>query len=289
MDSGTLLTEQRLGLVAAIAVHAGLLALLVLNPVKAPEIAPPERMTVTLTDAVDVTSTSPEPMAQPQQETAPVIAEVPEPAPVPAPLPVVQPKPEPVAKPQPIAKVVPPLKPNPAPVVAPQPTPVARPVVSKPAPPAPSAAPATTARRIIPKPAGASRIGNDFLQGVPSAPAGVVSKNPPAAVAGPQVRASLAQSLLRQVRPNWQGRVPQGLNTDKIVTILSIELKADGTLAQRPTVLGQEGIDETNRAQAQRHAEEAIRAVQLSQPFDLPSDLYSAWKKLPPLRFRKSS
>jgi hypothetical protein len=116
-----------------------------------------------------------------------------------------------------------------------------------------------------------------------------VAKNPPAAVAGPQVRASLPHSVVRQVGPNWQRRAPKGLNTDKIVTILSIELNADGTLAQRPTVLGQEGIDETNRAQAQRHAEEAIRAVQLSQPFDLPADLYSAWKKLPPLRFRKSS
>jgi hypothetical protein len=132
-----------------------------------------------------------------------------------------------------------------------------------------------------------------FAQPLPSqpaaAPAGGVAKNPPAAVAGPQVRASLPHSVVRQVGPNWQRRAPKGLNTDKIVTILSIELNADGTLAQRPTVLGQEGIDETNRAQAQRHAEEAIRAVQLSQPFDLPADLYSAWKKLPPLRFRKSS
>ncbi len=279
MDSGTLHTEQRLGLVAAIAVHAGLLALLVLNPVKAPVIAPPERMTVTLADEADVTSTSPEPLAQPQQEAAPVIAVVTEPAPVPEPLSIVQPSVEPVAK----AVTLP--KPKPAPIVSPQP----KPVVAKPAQPPASATPAITARRIIAKPAAASRIGNDFLQGVPSAPAGGTAKSPPATVAGPQVRTSLAQSVLRQVRPNWQGRVPQGLNTDKIVTILSIELKADGTLAQRPTVLGQEGIDETNRAQAQRHAEEAIRAVQLSQPFDLPADLYSAWKKLPPLRFRKSS
>ena len=40
--------------------------------------------------------------------------------------------------------------------------------------------------------------------------------------------------------------------------------------------------------QAQRHAEEAIRAVQLSAPFELPADQYDLWKSLPPLRFRKN-
>jgi hypothetical protein len=79
------------------------------------------------------------------------------------------------------------------------------------------------------------------------------------------------------------------VDSDKLVTILSIELNPDGSLAKTPIVIGQEGINDSNRPQAKRHAEMAIRAVQLAAPFDLPPELYDSWKKLPPLRFRKSS
>ncbi|MFT4025832.1 MAG: hypothetical protein QM676_03370, partial [Novosphingobium sp.] len=170
-----------------------------------------------------------------------------------------------------------PVPPRAQPQARPQPQPAARPAQARPQP-APQQ-----------RPAGASRIGDDFLKGTPGAQNAGQSRNPPAAAAGPQVRMALSQAVLRKVRPNWQGRVPQGVNTEKLVTILSIELNRDGSLARPPRVVGQEGIDDSNRAQAGRHAEEAIRAVQLSAPFDLPDELYDAWKNLPPLRFRKST
>lgn len=40
----------------------------------------------------------------------------------------------------------------------------------------------------------------------------------------------------------------------------------------------QSGVTDTNRPQAGRHAEQAIRAVQLAAPFDLPEEYYEAWK-----------
>ena len=40
----------------------------------------------------------------------------------------------------------------------------------------------------------------------------------------------------------------------------------------------QTGVNDVNRAQAGRHAEQAIRAVQLAAPFDLPVEYYNAWK-----------
>jgi len=69
------------------------------------------------------------------------------------------------------------------------------------------------------------------------------------------------------------------------VTILSWNLNRDGTLAGRPTVVRQEGINDANRAQAGRHAEQAIRAVQLAAPFDLPEEYYDAWKRVASFRF----
>jgi hypothetical protein len=49
--------------------------------------------------------------------------------------------------------------------------------------------------------------------------------------------------------------------------------------------VGQQGITDANRPQAQRHAEQAIRAVELAAPFDLPAKYYSAWKRVASFRF----
>jgi hypothetical protein len=137
-------------------------------------------------------------------------------------------------------------------------------------------------------PAGGSRIGPDFLKGTPGATATGPATGQPAAAIGPAVRSALASAILRQIKPKWQGRVPQGVDTEKLVTIVSIELNPDGSLAGAPKVLNQEGITDSNRSQARRHAEEAVRALQLAAPFQLPNELYEAWKKPPPIRMRKS-
>ena len=57
----------------------------------------------------------------------------------------------------------------------------------------------------------------------------------------------------------------------------AFDLNPDGSLAGRPQLVGQRGVNDTNKAQAGRHGEQAIRAVQLAAPFNLPGEYYAAW------------
>lgn len=259
--------EEKIGVVVAIALHAGLVAWLALAPSRSTFQAPPERMTVSLSDEIAPEATSPEPMAQAAPETAPTLGEA---APEPEPLPVVTP-------PEPAPRVVASPLPRPAPPVA---KPTARPSAkpsAKPAPkpPAKAATDARTRRRPD-APAGASRVGSDFLKGIPGGETRGAAQNPPAARVGPQVAASLRQAVARQLKPRWIA--PQGAEADQLVTLVRFSLNRDGTLAGRPSVVSQSGVTDANRAQQARHAEQAIRAVQLAQPFDLPDEFYAQWK-----------
>lgn len=79
--------------------------------------------------------------------------------------------------------------------------------------------------------------------------------------------------------------MPQGADAELLVTILAWSLNRDGSLSGTPQVVRQEGITDTNRPQASRHAEQAIRAVQLAAPFNLPPEYYDAWKRVGLFRF----
>ena len=290
--SGGLTREEGLALLIALAAHVVLIGALTLSPPGKSIEAPPERMTVTFSDQTADQSTSPEPDAQAAPDVAPMLGE-PAPAPAPpAPAPQVvplqpQPKPAPIpqARPQPLPK------PAPNPVqqarVAPAPPPKPQ---AKPAPPkaAPAAVPADARLRRRPDaPSGASRLGSDFLSGIPGSTTPGTSRNPPADTAGPEVIAALRSALARQIKPHWTA--PQGVDVDKLVTVLAWSLNPDGSLAGKPVVVQQSGITDANRAQAQRHAEQAIRAVQLAAPFNLPPAYYAKWKKVSVLFDRKLS
>lgn len=293
--------EERIGLAIALAAHAALGVLLVARPPSAPTIPLPERMTVTLSEDVGLTSTAPT-IADPAPDEAPQLGEAapepapqpsaapPRPAPTPAPVP---PKPEPKVQPKPVA-----AKPKPAPTVAARPAPQptkAAPLTqatsalkaTNPAKPAPkaatSAARAPNAAATQPTKAGGSRIGSDFLKGVSGATGKQATTAPPAATVGPAVRSALAGAISRQLKPKWAA--PQGVDAELLVTVLSWDLNPDGTLAGEPRVVRQDGITDANRAQAKRHAEQAMRAVRLAAPFNLPPEYYSAWKRVSNFRF----
>jgi len=280
--------DEAAALLLAVLAHVALVAWLMLKP-PTPALLPlPERMTVTIANEVADKSTSPDPNAQAAPAIAPVIAEnpVPEPAPEPAPAPAPAPKPLPPPPPRPVVKPVPqpakaqPVKAQPA-KVQPQP--------AKPQPPKPQATkpvPAKPATKPTGKPAGGggSRIGSDFLKGIPGGQTpGAKANTPPAQAIGPAVKSALSGAITRQLRPKWVA--PQGAEADLLVTVLAWDMNADGTLAGVPRVVSQSGITDANRAQAQRHAEQAIRAVRLAAPFDLPPDLYAAWKHVTSFRF----
>ena len=308
--------EELFGLALALGVHVGLVALLVLHPPRATAPPVPERIKVTISTEIGLTSTSPEPEARaapdvarqigepaPKAENVEPEAALPKPAPPkPAPPKPAPPKVEPV-KPQ--AKAAPPkpapprpvTRPVPVPRAAASPRPVAKPFprpaasaapARAPAKPAtsaarPAAAPAASTAPRQPARAGASRVGDDFLKGISGAQTPGTSRNPPAATIGPAVRSSLASSISRQLKPHWAA--PQGADAELLVTVLAFDLNRDGSLVGRPRVVSQAGVTDANRAQQARHAEQAIRAVQLAAPYDLPEEYYDAWKRVSSFRF----
>lgn len=315
MSAATLRREEGLGLAAAIAAHVGLVAVLLLRPESTEIVKPPERIEVTISDEVGLTSTSPTPYAQPAPDIAPTLGEaapmaVPddaEPLPLP-PEPVAQPEPRPAPpvderprrrpepsrnESRPTPRPAPPARKPPAPPQRTERRQAAKPAPAAAAPkanpkPAPKTAPAQAKPKADPKPAtkaGGSRLGADFLEGVQGGQSTSRSTSQPAATIGPAVRSSLASAISRQLKPHWQA--PQGPDAEELVTILSFALNKDGSLAGTPRVVRQLGVTDVNAAQKDRHAEQAIKAVQLAAPFNLPEEYYDAWKRVSSFRFDK--
>lgn len=135
-------------------------------------------------------------------------------------------------------------------------------------------------RRRPDAPSKGSLIGNDFLSGTGGTGS---DKEQPAQRVGPLTTASLSSAISRQLRPHWNA--PQGVDAEKLVTVLSWEMNPDGSLKGRPRVVSQSGVTEANAPQKLRHAELAIRAVQLAAPFDLPQEYYDTWKRVQEFRF----
>lgn len=252
MATRTLTRHEATALIAAVTLHGALIWwLAILRP--APDPLPtPDAITVTLSDEVGLTSTSPTPnVAQPAPAAAPELGDTP---PAPAP----------------------PERVEPSPITRVQPRPPER-VVSRqadrPAPP----------RVVPPNRSGAQRVDRDFLKGVSGASGDSQSALVPAAQIGANVRSSLSSAIARELKPRWGA--PQGAEADRLVTILAWDLNADGSLAGAPRLVRQEGITDANRTQAPRHLEQAIRAVRLAAPFDLPGEYYNAWKRITSFRF----
>lgn len=249
MERHGIRAEERTGLIVAVALHLAVLAALVIQAfMPAPPIPKTERMTVSLAEDVGLESTAPDPVPESRAAIAPELSDVPAPAP------------EILEAP-------------------------ATPTVERLAPRVRTPAPPPT-RVAQPKPAekktGGSRIGDNFLSGAGSSST-TSETRVPASKIGASAKASLVQGIAREIKPHWQP--PSGPEVEKITTFLRFRLNPDGSLAGRPTVVRQTGINDTNRAQADRHGEQAIRAVQLAAPFDLPEEYYEAWKVVGPFGF----
>lgn len=254
--------EERIGLGVAMAAHVALAAAFFVQPESRDAYAPPERMDVSLASEVSLRSTAPDPSAQPAAAIAPELSAEPEPAPAPV-VETVEAAPE---------AVTPPPRPSvsqPAPRPRPQPTPTARPPQQAPERPTPTPAPQPS------RPATASRLGENFLEGTSAAQG---DSGSPAREAGPAQRASIVQAINRQLKPNWNP--PSGVDVDQLVTRVSFRLNRDGSLAGNPRLIGTTGVNDTNRAQVSRHQEQAIRAVRVTAPFNLPERYYSVWQDL---------
>lgn len=264
MGESTFRREERTGLFVAVAFHMGLVLVLLVQPAERGKIIPTERMTVNLAEDVGMVATAPEPVPESRAATAPEISETP----APALEPVVQPQPAPLPVQPPVRRPVERVQsPIPAPTRAADTRPRRRPEPSR-AQEQPR--PQQPAQR-----GGGSRVGDNFLAGAGDS-ARTEETRTPASQIGASAKASIVQAVARQIKPHWAP--PNGPEVDKIVTFVRFRLNENGSLSGRPEVVRQTGINETNRAQAERHAEQAIRAVQLAAPFDLPDEYYEAWK-----------
>lgn len=264
-EVATLRREDGIGLAIAGALHVGVVALLLLQPVRSPDIIPEvEGIAVSLATDVSLTSTAPDPVPEAAAATAPVLGE------------------------EPAADIS-----QPAPAVSGVPPPPSRQVTS----PTRSASPpeAQPTRRVTPpsdRPApnrrnGGSQIGDDFLPG-PGTSSTSTDTRLPASEIGRSAIASIQSQMARELRPHWAGKVPTGVDDEKLVTIVSFQLNPDGSLKGSPRVVRQRGVTPANEAQKGRHAEIALRAVRLAAPFDLPEEYYNAWKSIRALSFDRN-
>ena len=256
MAATALRREESLGLALALVGHAALVAWLVWQRAPAPVVLP-ERMTVTISEDTGLTAAAPQ-QAAPAPDAGPVMGEAP-PPPAPAPAPA-----QPMPRPAPVLAA----KPAPKPAIWP---------FAKPAPARPSQqSPPVASQPRSTKP-GASAFDSAFKTGIPGAKPGGTAASAAAPITG-AVRNSLAGAVARQIKPKWHG--PSGLDIDKLVTTVEWDLNPDGSLAGAPRIVSQSGITDANRAQADRHKEQALKAVRTAASFDLPAQYYAAWKHL---------
>lgn len=275
MERTAIRAEERTGLVVAVVLHLALVALLLVQGlVPAPVIEPPQRMTVSLAEDVGMAATAPDPVAESRASTAPTMEPNPAPAPEqdqPAPPQVERPVPPQVQSPVPVPRAAPDPRPRR------RPDPPRTQAQPQPAPPAPATRAESSPRnpRKSSARSGGSRLGDNFLEGA-GASTSTSETRVPASQIGNSAKASIIQAVARQIKPHWEP--PNGPEVDKIVSYVRFRLNPDGTLSGRPEVVRQTGVNDTNRAQAGRHAEQAVRAVQLAAPFELPQEYYEAWK-----------
>lgn len=277
-------SEDRIGLVAAVVLHALLIGVLAMQVFLSPPLPDvPQRMTVSLATEVGLESTAPDPVAEARAAIAPTLSPTPAPPAEAAPQTPREATTRP-PQPQPRAQTPPPQRQQPRTTQRTAPPPTDTRDRRRPEPARQTPAPATR-NPAPPANPGGTRVGENFLDG-PGASTRTDETRIPANQIGASARASIQQALARQVKPHWS--VPSGVDVEQLITLLDFDLNEDGSLRGRPRLRSQTGVNDTNRPQAAKHVENAIRAVQLAAPFDLPPEYYNAWKSIRGARFDRN-
>ena len=87
--------------------------------------------------------------------------------------------------------------------------------------------------------------------------------------------ADIAQAISRQVQPCADRQVNPGPGAERIRTALALRLNRDGSLAARPRMVRQTGVDDENSRYASRVADLAIASFVGCAPLrGLPAELY---------------
>jgi hypothetical protein len=234
------------GLGVSVAGHLALLAALSLGLATAFNPPPvPDAMEVSFVDNVGLTAAAPTPSIAP---AAP--ARAPEVGPA-----------------EDAAPAAPPSR---QPILAPLITPTPSPAAARPAPSRSAATSGTGAAQTTRRP-GLGDLDPRSFGRDPAAHAA----NPPAAAMSAQAAADIGSAIKRQVQPCADRQVYPGPGAERIVTAINLRLNRDGSLAARPRVLGQSGLDDENRRYADRVADLAIATFSGCAPLrGLPLELY---------------
>jgi hypothetical protein len=224
------------GLGVAVLGHAALLAALSLGfGLAVAPVAVPDAMEVSFVDEIGLVSAAPEPSTEPA-----ALARAPELGPVEEAAPAPTPAPALVAE-----------RPQPAP--------------NRPARPAPDQP------RARPRAPGLGELDPRSFGRDPAAR----NNTPPAAVMSAAAAADIASAIARQVQPCADRQVYPGPGAERIVTPVMLRLNRDGSLAGRPRIGQQRGLDDENGRYAQRVADIAVAAFTGCSPLrGLPQDLY---------------
>lgn len=246
---------------AAVLFHAALIGALTMTLAGVPPSPEPAAMEVEMVDAEEIglTAAAPEPITTPPPSQAPEMGQAPmiEPAPPP---PQIDPVPAP---PQPRPAPIP--RPAPAPKPAAQPRPSPR-ETARPTRPAPAAKPSPAPR--------VSRLGDDFLKGIPNASASAQSSPKPAAATfSAEARASIDQAIKRQIQPCADNEPFIGAGADRIRLTLNLRLSQGGRL-QSLQVVRVAGDDEDNARYVPLVEDQAKRVFAKCSPLRLPPELY---------------
>lgn len=272
--------DEIIGLTLALAFHGALVVLIGQSLSRSAPPPLPRAVHVSLAEDVGLVSQSSVPPSEAQASTAPEIGEDPAlPTEAPKPVETVKPTPQVHPAPKPSAPKSSAKTPTQPPAKSPAKTPTQAPAKT----PAKTPAKAPASTNTPAKPKGGKQIDADFLKGLGSSSNANASSTASSAPFGAREQAALNSAINRALKPVW--RAPQGVDSERLVTILSWRLNPDGTLAGKPVVVRQEGITDSNRAQAPVHAQNAIRAVQLAAPFRLPDQFYEQWRFVKDWRF----
>ncbi|WP_029941976.1 hypothetical protein [Sphingomonas astaxanthinifaciens] len=216
---------------------------------KPPEPAPVE---VEFVDSDEVALTA----AAPQQATPPPAAEAPAESP-PAPTP---PAPQPA-----------PAPPLPTPIAPPTPSPRVEQVRATPPRPAPP-------RPAPPKPAPPrqSRIGDDFLKGIPNPNADLAPKpaQQGAATFSAAAKASVDGAIKRQIQPCADRQPTLGPDADGIRVVVNLRLDRSGRLSRPPTFVRSNASGDKARFEDLAF-DQAVAVFRACSPLRLPPELYS--------------
>ena len=241
---------EKTGFGVAVVGHAALLAALTFG-LATVSLAPPptDAIEVAFVDEIGLTSAAPEPAVVPPEqgmapETGPTEDAAPAPVPEPAPP---MPAPRPAARP---AEAAPPRQQQAR--TPPRQTEQGR---------------AERSRR--------SLLGPDLLKGIGRDPSPSRTRQAPAAQMSQQAMMDIGAAIQRQIQPCANRQVDPGPGANRIVTQVNLKLNRDGSLAARPRVVGQRGVNDENSRYADRVADLAIAAFTGCAPLrGLPQELY---------------